>query len=124
MSALPATIAEAYTQRYEALLRATNAIGTCSDCDAAADTLVKALHEVVPFDYMQLVAFESDAAPVAWHLLYSNGGRQELSLAHVVVRETPVAWVQESQQVLATTGCNGRTRFPKQKVLLIVMAAS
>src|SRR5882724_6997257 len=118
MSALPATIAEAYTQRYEALLRATNAIGTCSDCDAAADTLVKALHEVVPFDYMQLVAFESDAATVAWHLLYSNGGRQELSLADVVVRDTPVEWVHESQQVLVTTDWKGETRFRKHRELL------
>ena len=115
---LPATIAESYTQRYEALLRAANAIGTCSDCDAAADTLVKALREVVPFDYMQLVAFESDSATVAWHLLYCNGGRQELSLADVVVRDTPVEWVHESQQVLVTTDWMRETRFAKHRELL------
>src|SRR5712671_7774503 len=73
MSTLSVTISEEYTQRYEALLRATNAIGTCSDCDAAADMLVKTLLEVVPFDYLQLVAFESDTRTVAWHLLYANG---------------------------------------------------
>jgi hypothetical protein len=59
MGTLAATISETYTQRYEALLRAANAIGTCSDCDTAADVLVKQLLEVVPFDYLQLVAFES-----------------------------------------------------------------
>jgi hypothetical protein len=36
MGALSATVSVDYTLRYEALLRATNAIGTCSDCDAAA----------------------------------------------------------------------------------------
>ena len=78
MSTLAATISETYTQRYEALLRATNAIGTCSDCDAAADMLLKALLEVVPFDYLQLVVFESDSNTVEWHLLYSNGRRQDV----------------------------------------------
>ena len=51
MSTLAAPISETYTQRYEALLRAANAIGTCSDCDAAADVLLKTLLEVVPFDH-------------------------------------------------------------------------
>src|ERR1700686_1145558 len=100
MSTLAATISGTYAQRYEALLRATNAIGTCSDCDAAADVLVKQLLEVVPFDYLQLVAFESDTWTVEWHLLYSNGRRQDLSPADVVVEGTPVEWVHESQQTL------------------------
>ena len=78
MSTLSATISEEYTQRYEALLRAANAIGTCSDCDAAADVLVQALREVVPFDYLQLIAFENDTQTVEWHLLYSNGRRNDL----------------------------------------------
>ena len=78
MSTLSATISEEYTQRYEALLRATNAIGTCSDCDTAADVLVKTLLEVIPFDYLQLVSFESGTKTIEWHLLYSNGTRQQL----------------------------------------------
>src|SRR5213594_4337619 len=68
MSTLSATISEEYTQRYEALLRATNAIGTCCDCDTTADVLLEALREVIPFDYLQLVAFESDTRAVEWHL--------------------------------------------------------
>jgi hypothetical protein len=38
MSTLSATFSEEYTQRYEALLRATNAIGSCSGhaCESAA----------------------------------------------------------------------------------------
>jgi formate hydrogenlyase transcriptional activator len=113
MSALSVTIAEVYAQRYEALLRLANVIGTCSDCDTAADVLVKALREVIPFDYLQLIAFESDAGTVAWHLLYSNGKRQKLSLADVVVEDTPIEWTHESQQVLVTTDWRAETRFAK-----------
>src|ERR1700722_8715717 len=112
MSTLAAP-SETYTQRYEALLRAANAIGTCSDCDAAADALLKTLLEVVPFDYLQLVAFESDTKTVGWHLLYSNGRRHRVPEANVVVEDTPIAWVHESQQALVTVDWRTETRFAK-----------
>jgi formate hydrogenlyase transcriptional activator len=111
MSTLSATISEEYTQRYEALLRATNSIGTCIDCDATADVLVQALHEVIPFDYLQLIAFENDSKTVAWHLLYSNGARQSVPLVDVVVDGTPTERVHESQQVLVIADWNKETRF-------------
>jgi len=113
MSTLGAPISETYSQRYEALLRATNAIGTCSDCDAAADMLVKQLLEVVPFDYLQLVAFESDTKTVGWHLLYSNGKRHDVPEPDVVLEDTPIAWVHESQKALVTADWRGEARFPK-----------
>ena len=113
MSALAAAIPESHTQRYEALLRATNAIGTCSDCDTAADTLVKTLLEVIPFDFLQLVAFESDTQTVEWHLLYSNGRRHDVPEADVVLEDTPIAWVHESQRALVTADWRAESRFAK-----------
>jgi len=113
MSTLSATISEEYTQRYEALLRAVNAIGTCSDCDTAADVLVQALREVIPFDYLELIAFENETRTVAWHLLYSHGARRSLSSTDVVVDGTPMEWVYESQQALVTRDWNEETRFGK-----------
>ena len=110
MSTLAAPISETSTQRYEALLRATNAIGTCSDCDAAADMLLQTLLEVVPFDYLQLVVFESDTKTVEWHLLYSNGRRQDVAEADLVLEDTPIAWVHESQQALVTTAWRAEAR--------------
>ncbi len=113
MSTLSATISEKYTQRYEALLRATNAIGTCCDCDSTADVLVQALREVITFDYLQLIAFENDTRTVGWHLLYSNGARRSLPLADVIVEGTPIEWVHESQQALLIANWNEETRFAK-----------
>src|SRR6267154_3492684 len=112
MSTLSATIAEEYT-RYEALLRAANAIGTCSDCDTAADVLVQALGEVITFDYLQLIAFANDARTVAWQLLYANGARQSPPSADVVLEGTPIEWVHESQQALVIADWNKETRFAK-----------
>jgi formate hydrogenlyase transcriptional activator len=113
MSTLAATVSEPCTQRYEALMRATNAIGTCADCDTAAGVLVQSLREVITFDYLQLISFENDTGTVTWHLLYSNGARQNLPLADVVVDDTPVEWVHESQRALVTADWNKETRFAK-----------
>jgi formate hydrogenlyase transcriptional activator len=115
MGTLSATLSQEDTQRYEALLRATNAIGTCSDCDAAADVLVQALREVIPFDYLELVAFEHDTRTVSWHLLCSNGARQRLPLADVIVEGTPIEWVHESQRALVTADWSEETRFAKHR---------
>jgi len=113
MSALPVIISEEYTQRYEALLRATNAIGTCTDCDSASDMVVKTLLEVIPFDYLQIVWFESDTKTIAWHLLYANGVRQNRSLEELVLDGTPMERVHESQEILITTDWRKEKRFPK-----------
>jgi len=113
MSALPVIISEEYTQRYEALLRATNAIGTCTDCDSASDMVVKTLLEVIPFDYLQIVWFESDTKTIAWHLLYANGVRQNRCLEELVLDGTPMERVHESQEILITTDWRKEKRFPK-----------
>jgi formate hydrogenlyase transcriptional activator len=113
VNVFPVTPAEGQAQRYEALLRAANAIGTCSDCDAAGAMLVKALREVVAFDYLQLVAFENETRTVAWHLLYSNGTSQSLSSTAVLMEDTPIEWVHESQQALVTADWSEETRFAK-----------
>jgi formate hydrogenlyase transcriptional activator len=113
MSALAVSIPEAYSQRYETLLRATNAIGTCSDCDSATDIVLKSLLEVVPCDYLQLVAFDGETKAVTWHVLYSNGTRHDLPLADVVIENTPMEWVHESQQALVTADWRAESRFAK-----------
>ena len=113
MSTLSPTISEEYTQRYEALLRASNAIGTCSDCDAAGDVLIQALREVIPFEYLQLVAIGNESTTVEWHLLYSNGARQDPPLTEVVLEGTPVESVHNSQQALVTEDWSRETRFAK-----------
>jgi formate hydrogenlyase transcriptional activator len=111
MSTLSATISEEHTQRYEALLRATNAIGTSSDCDAAAATIVEALRGVIAFEYLELVIFENDSWTVIWHVLHSNGVTQRSGLADVVVNGTPIESVHASQQALVVADWSEEPRF-------------
>ena len=118
MGTLSATISEEYTQRYEALLRATNAIGTCSDCEGAGEVLLQALREVIPFEYLQLIAIGNETTAVEWHLLYSNGARQDPPLTEVALEGTPVEWVHNSQQALVTDDWSRETRFAKHAEFL------
>jgi len=111
MSALQAIDLEPSTRRYEALLRAGNAIARCDDCDTAADVLTKELREVIAFDYLQLVAFENGTNAVGWHLLNSFGQRKKTPLADP--EGTPIAWVHEFQQPLITSDWSRETQFPK-----------
>ena len=80
-------------------------------CDTAAEMLIQALAEVVTFDYLQLVAFENDTRTIEWHLLYSHGAIRKVPLADVIVEDTPVEWVHESQQALVTSNWTAETRF-------------
>jgi formate hydrogenlyase transcriptional activator len=113
MSAVPVTLSEAYTQRYEALLRATNAIGTCSDCDTAGDQLIHALRDVVPFDYLEVVAFENETDRVDWHLLFSNGRKQEPTEG--LAADSPTAWVHQTQQHVVSPEWALETRFARHR---------
>jgi formate hydrogenlyase transcriptional activator len=101
-------------ERYVALLHAANAIATCSDCSTACDTLVTELREVTPFDYLQVVAFNSETGAPDWYLLEAKGRRLALSGQDVPpLEETPMAWVYESGQPLVTDDWTKATRFEK-----------
>jgi hypothetical protein len=93
MSTLSITRSDIYTERYQALLRAANSIGTCTNCDAAGDMLLKALRDIIAFDYLELIAFENDTRTVSWHLLYSKGARQSGYSANLSLEGTPFEWV-------------------------------
>jgi len=118
MSAISAIGLETHAQRYEALLRATNAIAGCSDCDTAADVLVKELREVIAFDYLRIVALDSETNAVGWHLLYSNGRREKVSTGDAPLEGTAIEWVHEYQQLLVTSDWSDESQFTKHGRLL------
>jgi formate hydrogenlyase transcriptional activator len=101
-------------QRYLALLRAANAIATCSDCGTVSDTLTEQLREVTPFDYLHLVAFAKDTRLPCWCLLEANGQKIDPSGKDFLNSEdTPIAQVHSSGELLVTADWGRETRFPK-----------
>lgn len=87
--------------RYERLLRVTNTIAACCDCDSAADRLVAELRQIISFDHLQLVAVEKGGDRVEWQFTDIRGHRQDRGpLDSAVPLESPLRWVHERGEVL------------------------
>jgi len=95
------------------LLRAANAIATCSDCDGATEMLVKKLREVTPFDSLQLVAFERDSTAPAWSLLEAHGKKVISASEPSLLGGSPIEWVHSSGEPLVIVDWSQEARFPK-----------
>jgi formate hydrogenlyase transcriptional activator len=106
-------------ERYLALLRAANAIATCSDCSAASNTLSTMLREVTTFDWLHLVAFDKDTNAATWSLLEANGKRIEVPCEDgVSLEDSPIWMAHESGQTLVTVNWTEEGRFQKYGVFL------
>jgi len=114
MSTLAAIEPFVQTRRYEALLRAVNAVALCSDCDAAANALTDALREVIPFDYLHVVTFDRDTNAVQWSLLEAHGRRMHVfTVDGASLENTLMSWVHQHQQRVITTDWNREPKFPE-----------
>jgi formate hydrogenlyase transcriptional activator len=101
--------------RHEALLRAGRFIATCNDCENAGNELSRQLHEIISFDYLQVVAFSAETNAVEWQLLEVNGERLD---DLVEDKDTPAAWVHQRQQLYLVDDWNRETQFPRHKQFL------
>jgi formate hydrogenlyase transcriptional activator len=104
-------------ERYLALLRAANAIATCSDCSSAGDILVSKLREVTPFDCLHLVAFDKETGTSCWSLLDANGKRMTAPCLDDI-DDSPIRWVHASGEPLTTADWSRETRFSKYGAFL------
>ena len=87
--------------RYERLLRAATMIAACRDCDAATDRLISELHEIVPFDYLEVVSLKNATNEVAWRFTEIGGVRESRGpIDESVLSDGPLRFVHEQQEAL------------------------
>jgi formate hydrogenlyase transcriptional activator len=113
MSTLSEMKAPTQVDRYEALLRMAKAMSACCNCDSAADALERELGQVVPTDYLQLVAFENTGA-VSWQISRAHGRKLD-DLEPALFAGTPVFEVRESQSPFVAADWSREIRFPEYK---------
>jgi formate hydrogenlyase transcriptional activator len=116
MATLARIIPTNQTARYEALLRAGRSIATCDDCENAGNELVRHLREVVAFDYLQVVAFNTQTNAVEWQLLEVNGERLDGLTQDA---DTPAVWTHQRQQLYLADDLSQEARFSGHKEFLI-----
>jgi len=115
MATVARVIPENPSARYEALLRAGSSIATCNDCEEAGNELLRQLREIVPFDYLQVVALNAETNAVEWQLLEVNGDRLD---GLTQDQDTPVVWVHQRQQLYLVHDWSRETRFSGHKQFL------
>lgn len=98
--------------RYERLLRVTNTIAACCDCDSAADHLVAELRQIVCFDHLQFVGLENQSDRVAWQFTDIRGIREDRGLLDSsIALEGPLRWVYERGEALLVGNWADETEF-------------
>ena len=99
--------------RFEGLMRAAHVIAACSDCDAAADSLVRELHQILPFDYLQVLALKNGTSEVCWQFTDSTGGREchETLKFRSYSLEEPFRRVYERREMLVIDDWESEAQF-------------
>jgi formate hydrogenlyase transcriptional activator len=98
--------------RYERLLRVTNTIAACCDCDSAADRLVSELRQIICFDHLQFIAVEKGSDRVAWQFTDIRGLREDRGpIESPVPLEGVLRWVHERGEVLLVGDWAHETQF-------------
>ncbi|MBV9181146.1 MAG: sigma 54-interacting transcriptional regulator [Acidobacteria bacterium] len=107
--------AQSQAARYEALLRAGKNIAGCRDCNSTAACLTSELHSLVKFDYLQVIAFDSDVGTALWQVTEANGKIDIRSISGFSqFADTPTAWVHEHGEAVVTADWCQETRFSRQ----------
>jgi formate hydrogenlyase transcriptional activator len=99
-------------ERYQALIRATNAVATGEDCVAVSDALVTKLRDVSPFDSLHMVAFDGEARSACWSLLEAHGQRRKAPPNEILFHpNSPIEYIRDAGRPLITLDWNAETRF-------------
>ena len=115
----PLTVPRVEEERYLALLRAANAIATCCDCSATSAVLLKSLHDVTPFDFLHVMAFDKETSLPCWSVLEVNGKQIDTQAGGgFSSADSPIHWVHQTSQPLLTLDWSQETRFQQYGAFL------
>jgi len=88
-------------------------IAACRDCDAATDRLIRELHQIVPFDYLEVVSLKNATNEVAWRFTDIGGVRESHgAMEPSVLSDGPLRFVHEHQEALAVNDWAREVDFP------------
>ena len=110
MSTDLANLAEINKQRYDAVLRISEALSACPRPEDLATSLAEQLGQVIPFEHLNVVVLKENSSEIE----YRGWGKAGLPVPDLAV-EKLLAWhVYSSQEPLHITDWNTDERIPKQ----------
>ena len=102
------------TQRYEAVLRISDALFACQEREELARILADQLGEILSFDDLDVVVFKENSKEIEWHVW----GRSQLCVPEAPVEELPTWHLYDSQEPLLINDWNTDEKLPRLKQLV------
>jgi formate hydrogenlyase transcriptional activator len=100
------------SQRYQALLEVSKAIGSHHDLAALFHELAQLLHRVVYFDYMNLILHDPARNTMRLHILANLRPSEAKAGMELPVEDSPGGLVWQTQRPLVVQDIQQETRFP------------
>jgi formate hydrogenlyase transcriptional activator len=101
------------SERYEALIRVSQAIGAHRDPKDLFAAMATELHRVVQFDGIVVAQFDEASNEVLWNACEVSRQQGAVSPPQIPADETITKWVYQRQEPLVIPSLDRETRFPR-----------
>jgi len=106
------------SDRYEALIRVSQAIGAHRDPKDLFSAMTKELHRVVQFDGIVVAQYDQASNEILWNACEVCSKQGPVSPPSIPADETITKWVYERQEPLVIPSLDRETRFPRMIAFL------
>ena len=111
MSVDARTVSASNSNRYEAVLRTTEALSTCREPEKLATTLAEQISKVLHYEHLYLLVMKEKSKEIE----YLVWGKGPMPLPDLPMEEVPSWTIMDSQDVLHTPDWDAEDRFPRFK---------
>jgi len=106
------------SDRYEALIRVSQAIGAHRDPQDLFRAMADELHEVVQFDGIAIAQYDEASNEILWTACEVCRQEGPVPVPDAPVEETVTKWVYDRQEPMVIPSLDRETRFPRLVVFL------
>ena len=106
------------SERYEALIRVSQAIGAHRDPKDLFRAMAKELHRVVQFDGIVVAQYDEASNEIIWNACEVCSHQGPVAGPDIPADETITKWVYERQEPLVIPALDQETRFPRMMAFL------
>src|ERR1700757_4593880 len=100
--------------RYEAVIRVSQALSCCRDPHQLTKALAQELGQFLSVDYLDIAVFKENSSEIKW----LGWGNSSVSFPEIPAEELPSWHVYDSEEPLHITDWSADRRFPQLKQLL------
>jgi formate hydrogenlyase transcriptional activator len=114
MTPQPQLVLGTDAERYEALLRISEALSSCGEPEGMTRVLADQLRGLISFDHLDVLIFKEDSNEIEWH----GWGTEPVVFSDLPIEETSIWHVFRTQEPLHIADWNADGTFPRLKRLL------